>query len=227
VTAGSLFGMTQLKVMVAAVVACGAATVLWLQHSFSERLRRENEVLRGVVAELDSIHRTRDPVVGSESLTRGQLDELLKLREEAARLGEQTNQIGVLVEANHRLVVTLKELRAVAEEGSKEKRPEDASAEDIHPTASWAFRGYATPEAALESLFWAEANEDKTAGRTRRTVGFRIVDRRQLSKDETVLKFYTDWYDAEGHIRFNEFNPTIFQRIDGEWKATDKHAPKD
>jgi len=152
--------MTQLKVMVAAVVACGAATVLWLQHSRNEKLRRDNEVLRGAVAELDSIHRTRDPVVGSESLTRGQLDELLKLREEAARLGEQTNQISALVEANQKLAASLKVIQGSQRDASKKKGPEDALPQDIHPRDSWAFRGFATPEATLESAIWADVNGD-------------------------------------------------------------------
>src|SRR6185503_20086934 len=52
-------GMNQLKVIIAVIVVAGAAAVLWRQHSVNERWQRDNEALRGTVAELKSIRDIR------------------------------------------------------------------------------------------------------------------------------------------------------------------------
>jgi len=183
-------------------------------------------------------------------MKREQLDELLKLRNEVTRLREETNKISALAEANQKLVASLKEAKAPPKDIQKKKGPEDALPQDIHPRSSWAFRGFATPEAAVESFFWGQVNGNRTTlmeafspemlpkveeelkgknlaeeARKIKTEEFRIVDRQQLSDDEVVLNIYTARHYDDGQFRFDNFNPTVFQRIGGEWKFTDKHAP--
>jgi hypothetical protein len=151
--------MRHLKFIIAVVVGSGVAMISWLQHSRNENLQRDNEMLRATIASLRDLNGSSRPISTGESLTRDQLAELLKLRSEVTRLREQTNQIGALVEANQNLAASIRELKA--SEPKKERHPEDARPQDIHPRDSWAFRGYATPEAAMESLLWATANGDK------------------------------------------------------------------
>lgn len=78
-------------------------------------------------------------------MSRERLDELLKLRGEVVRLREQTNQIGALIDTNQKLAALLKE-KAASTDSSQKERPEDALPQDIHPRASWVFRGYNSPD---------------------------------------------------------------------------------
>jgi hypothetical protein len=228
----------------------GTAAVCSLQRSRNEKLQGDNEVLKKTIAELKQLSRAREANTDQGILTREQTGELLELRGEVTRLREQTNQIGALVSANQKLATSLREPKP--SQSNEEKHPEDALPQDIHPRDSWAFRGYASPEATVETLFWAQVNGDKAAilqafspemqpelekvfeqrnlteewSKTK-MVGFRIVDRKELSENEIVLRLYTDRPYDDGKVRFNSFNPTVLQRIGGEWKITDKHAPKD
>jgi len=245
--------MSAFKIIITVAALGGVVVVCGLQHSRNEKLRSESESLRGVIAELSnqaSNPKPRNPA--AESLKHQQLDELLKLRSEVTRLRKQTNQAARLIEENHQLSASLKEIRNSQGDVPKEKNPEDALPQDIHPRDSWAFRGYASPEATVETLFWAQVNGDNAAilqafapeirpeleklfeqrnlsedwSKTK-MVGFRIVDRKDLSDDEIVLTLYTGRPYDDGKVRFNSFNPTVLQRIGGEWKITDKHAPKE
>lgn len=240
--------MRKFKFIVVATALAGAVIVLWVQRSRNENLRRENEVLRRAIAELKDSAGNDRLISTDKSLIKEQLEELLKLRGEVTRLREQTNQIGALILENQKLTTSLRS--STASKSKEEKHPQDALPQDIHPKGSWAFRGYASPEATVETLFWAEVNGDKAAmlgafsselqpelekafeqrnlpeewSKTKVT-GFRIVDRKELSADEIVLTVYTDRQYDDGQIRFNAFNPTVLKRIGGEWQI--KHAPRD
>ena len=242
--------MKKFKPVVAVIMIGGLLAVLWGQCLVNERLRRDSAVLKNTVRELTRLQETSDPVVENNSLTQAQLDELAKLRSEVTRLREQTNRIGVLDEEHQKLIASLKEAKNSPPAIPKKKGPEDALPQDIHPRNSWAFRGFATPEATVESFFWGQANGDRAAllevfapdmlpkakeelegknlaeeARKIKTEEFRIVDQRQLSDDEVALTIYTARHYDDGQFRFDELSPTVFQRIGGEWKMTDKRAP--
>jgi len=236
--------MSRLKHIVAVIVVVCAAAILWLQYSFNERLRWDNEVLRGSVAELKRVQEVREPAA-DESVTREQVGELSKLRSEAARLREQTNQIGALEDANQKLADSLKQLKASQTVVSTKKGPEDALPQDIHPRSSWAFRGYGTPDDTMESLQWARANGDKErflaglAPELRAKMEqdlndgsfvdqasefnmseFRVVDREVKSDNVVRLKVSVTRTNADGD-ELGTSEDTFFQRIDGEWRVAD------
>jgi hypothetical protein len=244
--------MSKLKFLFA-VVAIGMGVILWVQSSFNARLRRDNESLRGVMAELKQLQDVREPGATDDSSTKEQMAELLRLRAEATQLREETNQIGPLLEENKKLLVSLQSAkRPLSNEstGARVKKgPEDALPQDIHPKETWGYRGYASPDATVESTLWAMAHGDKAAmleafspemrsdmqkqmdGKdfaeavtNMNFAEFRILDRRPLSDDEMVLSIYTARQDANGNTKGNT-EDTVFQRIGGEWKVTPRHEP--
>ncbi len=244
--------MRKLKLIVPAIVVAGLASVLAWQYASNKNLRRDNDALRQALAELKPSQDVRDPDSSGETLTQEQRDELLKLRGEVTQLREQTNQIGDLADANKKLLVSLREAKAPQQASGSDKKkkgPEDALPQDIHPKDSWAFRGYATPEATVESVCWAMINGDKATMlkafspemlpemqeqmdkanfsddiKKINQAEFRILDRQQLSDDEMVLTIYTSRQDANGDTTGNS-EKTVFQKIGGEWKVTKKPPP--
>jgi hypothetical protein len=227
--------MGKLKLIISGIVIAMMA-VGWRQHLFNESLRRDNQSLRGAITELKQPLGVRQLVVDDESLRSQQLDELSKLRSEMARLRGQTNQIGTLLEANQRLAASLKDVKT-----SKEKRPEDALPQDIHPNNAWMFRGYKSPDETLESMVWAQANGDKSrylaamapelraewekqfseaALADSGILEFRVLDRQIQSDDLVVLTISIAQKAQAGKIIHSTQN-AFFKRIDGEWKVAD------
>ncbi len=242
------------KIIVVTVAIAGLTSILWWQHASNDNLRRENDALKRALMELKPSQDVSEPDASVESLTQEQMDELLKLRGEVTQLREQTNQIGDLADANKKLMVSLKEAKAprrTSEGDEKKKNPPDALPQDIHPKDTWAFRGYATPEATVESVCWAMVNGDKEAmlkafapdmlpemanqlekgdpAEMAKKMGFaefRILGRQQLSDDEMMLTIYTSHQNENGDTQDHSEN-TVFQRIGGEWKVTKKSPPND
>jgi hypothetical protein len=207
------------------------------------------------LAELKQLSDAPGPAVANDAFSPEQRDELLKLRSEVTELQAQTNQIGALKEANQKLQVSLREARTPRPSGSSggknEKKPEDALPQDIHPQDSWGFRGYATPDATVESVLWGmmhgekdtilrafspemlaeiqkQMDKDNLAGEAKKMISaeFRVLDRRQLSDDEMVLTLYMSRQEASGNIEGHS-EKTVFQKINGDWKVTKKQAPEE
>jgi hypothetical protein len=157
--------MTRLKLILSLVALSAFVLVGVLQYGILKKLRTENKVLRGQLDDLSPAiaAQTGATADAENSSAHEQLSELLKLRGEITQLREQTNQVGALKEANQKLAASLKELEALRADTVRKKGPDDALPQDIHPRNSWAFRGYATPEATIESLFWAMVNSDAAA----------------------------------------------------------------
>jgi uncharacterized protein YchJ len=246
--------MGKLKLIVSAIVAVGLATILVWLHFSNESLRQDNDGLKQSLAALKQLSETSAPVTTGETMGEEQRAELLQLRAEATQLRTQTNQIEVLTEANQKLKDSLKEARTASARttGSKKQlKPEDALPQDIHPKESWAYRGYGTPDATIESTCWALVNGDAEAAlkafapdllpkmakqlegkdfaeevKKMNMAEFRILDRQQLSPDEMVLTIYTARQDENGNKIGNSQEQTVFQRINGEWKVTEKPPPE-
>jgi len=243
--------MGKLKLIVAVIVIGGIASVLVWQSVQNGGLRDDNERLKQVLAELKQVSDVSAPAASEEALTDEQRGELLKLRAEVTQLRTQTNQIAKLADANQKLRDSLKEARTAAQPSaaSPKKRPEDALPQDIHPKDSWAFRGYGTPDATIESTLWGMLNGDKATilaafspdiepkmekqlegkdlkeelGKVNMSE-FRILDRRQLPDDRMAVTIYTSRQDPNGNTTGSTEN-TVFQKIGGEWKVTEEHVP--
>jgi hypothetical protein len=240
--------MGKLKVIVSAIVAIGLVSILAWQHFANESLREDNDGLKQSLAALKQLSDISTPVIVEETMGEEQQAELLKLRAEVTQLRTETNQIAVLAEANQKLKSSLKEARTpVQAEVSTKKKPEDALPQDIHPQATWAFRGYGTPDATVESVLSGMVNGDKAAvlagfspemaanidGQFDKAVEqaksddkaeFRVLDRKPISDDQMVLTLYLVTKKSNGDTEEHS-EDTVFQRIGGEWKVTDKPAP--
>src|SRR5690242_13646415 len=103
--------MEKLKVIVSAIVAIGLASILLWQHFSNESLRQDNEGLQQSLAALKQLSDVSAPAATEQAMGEEQKGELLKLRTEVAQLRTQTNQIGVLTEANQKLKESLREAR--------------------------------------------------------------------------------------------------------------------
>ncbi len=151
--------MTKIRLAaVSAAVIAGLTTPLVIQHQSRVRLRQQHQALQQQADQLAAENlRLSNLVAGAkdaQSLTADQLQELLRLRGEVGRL---RNQLREAEQASQES----RQLRASA------KPPADASARDSSaqpaqrvPRESWAFAGYATPEAALQTMVWAWSNHD-------------------------------------------------------------------
>jgi len=245
--------MGKLKLIVSAIVAVGLAAVMAWQHFSNENLRQDNDRLKQFLAASKQLSDAPAPAASDEIMGGDQHAELLKLRAEVTQLREQINQIAVLTDANQKLKASLKDARTLPQSGaSKKKGPEDALPQDIHPRDSWAYRGYATPDATIESTLWAMMHGDKDAAlrafspdvlpdmakqlegkdfaeemKKMNMSEFRVLDRQQISPDETVLTVYTARQDENGNNVNNSQEDTVFKRINGEWKVTKDKPPSD
>jgi hypothetical protein len=92
-------------------------------------------------------------------LAEEQLAELATLREEVQKLRHRTNDLQTMKAEIRRLRLELADARSVITSNA----PPDVPAADIYPRESWAFAGYDTPEAALQSLTWAISEGDEDA----------------------------------------------------------------
>jgi hypothetical protein len=244
--------MGKLKLIIAAILVVGLMSILAWQYTLNDGLRRDNEGLKQALVQLKQLSDGSPTASTDDALTQEQRDELLKLRAEVTGLREQTNQIGALKDANQKLQVSLREARAPRPSSSNknEKKPEDALPQDIHPKDSWGFRGYATPDATVESVLWGMMNGDKDTisrafspdmlpeilkqmdkadfaeeSKKMNNAEFRVLDRQQLSDDEMVLTLYMTRQDPNGNP-LGSTEKTVFQRINGDWKVTKKSAPE-
>jgi hypothetical protein len=240
--------MSNLKLIVVVLVMVGLGWVLALQYTFNERLRQDNDALRGAIAELKQSQDTREPAAADDAWTKEQLAELLTLRSEVTQLRGQTNQIAALAETNKKLLSSVKELGSSRTNASTKKSPPDVLPQDIHPRETWAYRGFGTPDATMESVLSAMIAGDKATclagfipemqaeiekdfdsavqdARTDDKAEFRILDRQALSDDEMVLNVYLSRKDAHGNIEEHS-EKTVFDRIGGEWKVTKKKPPE-
>jgi hypothetical protein len=155
--------MNQLKLIIVVVLVAIGTTLAMVQHHTQVRLREENESLQQRLArttqlEMDNERLSNLVAQADSSLANRQLTELLKLRGEVTLLRRQSNELQTLREQTRQMRSTLDAL----------DNPPDAFATNppplaVYPKSSWAFAGYATPEAAFQSLNYAASNGDISA----------------------------------------------------------------
>jgi RNA polymerase sigma factor (sigma-70 family) len=114
-----------------------------------------------------------------------------------------------------------------------------------HPRSSWQFAGYADPESAFESTFWAMSQGDAKAyldslapggglfkeaqgqpesqvvAMTRQIVGqltgYKIIDKKTVSDTEVILTFQPEMEAGQKPVRPGRL---VIRRIGNEWKVS-------
>src|SRR5690242_403041 len=150
-----LMTMTKLKLgVIGAVAVASVATPLVIQHQAQVKLREQNQSLREQVEHLSQLKtenaRLADLVAEAnraQALSKDQLSELMKLRGEVGMLRKQRKEVE-------------KQSFLVHDETSPAAEPPKVLSSQTIPRDSWAFAGYATPEAALQSVAWAMSRGD-------------------------------------------------------------------
>ena len=144
-------------------VLCATALVgmtIWLavEHQAWCRLGEENTALRqqldrmaGLVAENERLSNLLAQAKSPRPLPDDRLKELLRLRGEAGVLRQQSQELETLRNENRQARAAL---------ASGHKIPIAAATANYWPRDTWAFAGFASPEAALQSSLWAANKGD-------------------------------------------------------------------
>ena len=231
--------------VLASLLLAGLA-VLWTERRKVDALRQENERLieeRAAAQRLISERQTRQSGPQNEELARlrTEASEVHKLRNEVSQLRAGAKEVDRLRTENQQLRAADRQLRAAPTTGVTTPAAAAGSQEGYYTKESWAFSGYATPEAALQSAIWAmregdtrtllasmapqevarmqnewaNKSEAKISADTKRGTdkisSIRVLESRRLSDDEVVLTVYA----AGGEDKVQKIS---VKRIDAEWK---------
>jgi len=227
--------MSKLKLgTISAVVIGGLVASLVVQHQSLARLREDNRSLQQQVEELrDAKNQLAQVAVDQYELAKRQRDqsELLRLRGEVGVLRRQTKELDALE-------ASLKTQSAGT--------VETAATADYWPRDSWAFAGYASPDAALQTFVWAASEGDlktllgSVAGEAQKRIekdlegksegeaSRKAIDdainlksvrvyHRNVQSDDTVI--IQAGYE-NGRITYVE--KLFMKKIGNEWKLSDK-----
>lgn len=160
---------------------------------------------------------------------------MLRLRGRAGLFRGQAEELAQLQQENLRLRATLASTQSPADGATNA-----LAARGVVPLTALAFAGYATPEAALESLLWSERETNLTAYMTGllpdqqsaekarlqslseqgdaglffrepgSVTGFQLLDTKPLSEDEVVLTFFVKGREL--------VMKTVAKRSGAEWR---------
>jgi hypothetical protein len=149
---------------IAAVV--GLAIWLAVEHQARLRLGEEHQALEqqleqmtGLVAENQRLSNLAPGASPPQSLPDDQLRELLRLRGEAGVLRQHSKELETVRHENRQARAALESSLSTQSAGAARA----AATADYWPRDSWAFTGYASPDAALQTAFWAANNGDLKA----------------------------------------------------------------
>jgi RNA polymerase sigma factor (sigma-70 family) len=149
------------KTLITITIAASAGTGIY-EASQVAHLRHEFQTLQQqqtpLAEQIQQLQRERDSATNQLAAMADEIStvdrdraELLRLRSETGMLRQQTNRLGTLVQG---LTKALSSTTASAA----------PLVQTNFPRSSWAFGGYTTPEATLESYMWAKSRGDvKTA----------------------------------------------------------------
>lgn len=231
-------------VIASGVLIAGMGTGLLLESRTTARLQAENDSLRQQIEQLgwlgEENHRLSNQVaqaVQREGLTKEQFQDLLRLRGEVGVLRRQKEEMQELAAENEKLQIENRQLKSPP---ATPARSEFQFAERGIPKESWTFAGYATPEAAAQSMLWAMAQgdlntlfgsftaeyqsifQDETRGKSEAELAkdlregfagvksYYIVESTILSADEQKLSIAIEGAGDE---------KLVFKRIGNEWKV--------
>jgi cell division septum initiation protein DivIVA len=226
-----------------AALVIGLAAGLVIQSVRYAGLQKANRQLRDDVVELQKQLATRESAVApvaSTGITEQARSELLRLRNQAAQLRAATNEL-------EQLRRQIGQLRASAQTAGEASGPAAAAAGEMVPRESWRFAGYATPEAAFQSVFFAMSQGDyrtfleslspeeaaRWSGKSKtpeqlaedgrremaKVASYRVLEKDEVSADEVVLVVYA----AGGE---SKVLPMQMRKVGEQWKfagmATDR-----
>lgn len=230
------------------VIVLGLTAAIVVQSTRVSKLKAENEALRqqiaAALAHVDALEQRR-PQPNAAAVSEEAQTELLRLRNQAAQLKQATNEL-------HKLRAQAQQLQAAAQQARSAEAvaaaaPQPTAASAAVPRESWAFAGYATPEAALQSTLFSMSQGDlqtflaslapeeaqrvqksleskppeQVAQETQRDMAkvksFQILNREDLAPDRVVLHVY-----AAGEDRLQR---VLVQKIGDEWKMAGR-APR-
>jgi hypothetical protein len=164
-----------------------------------------------------------------------QLRELLRLRGKAGLFRSQTEELAQLQQENRRLRAALASAPSMADGATNA-----FAARAVVPLTDLAFAGYATPEAALESLLWSERETNLTAYMTSLlpnqqsleqarlqsqseqgdgglffrepggVTGFQFLDSQPITEDEVALTLFVKGREQVMKV--------VAKRLGAEWK---------
>jgi cell division protein FtsL len=134
-----------------------SAIIIWYQSRMQLALSDEIKTLQQQVAQLKTDNQNLSSqlaaVGDAKLLSDQQLNELLRLRGEVARLRQQTNQPAKGPDDRKLPVTALSEM-----DSTRDVLP-DTLPKDV-PKESLIFSGYTTPASALQSFYWAATRGD-------------------------------------------------------------------
>jgi hypothetical protein len=205
-----------------------------VQRSTITRLRQEIDSLRSQLEAAEHA-RAKPGEQPSASLPEGQLRELLRLRGKAGLFRSQAEELAQLQQEIRRL-----RARMASAESTVDGTTNSFAARTFVPLAQLGFAGYATPEAALESILWAERETNLTAYLTSLipdqqpveqarlqtqaeqrgslfffqdpggVTGFQFLGSAPVSDDQVALTFFIGGHDGVMKL--------VTKRIGNEWK---------
>lgn len=147
------------------IIALSLAVLLGIQYGALAKLRRENTSLQSRLDEMSVLAAENEQLSNSlvqlktaHTATSNQLSELLRLRGEVGNLRQKTNQLAKLQQENRQLQTARRE---TPKPPASHYTPPAPSEQSDFPKYSWTFAGYATPDAAYQSLLWAQLKADK------------------------------------------------------------------
>ncbi len=147
--------MSKLKVgAVSALVIAGVATPLILQHQTVTRLREQNSALQEQVRQVNLLGAENEKLSGqlagvdrSQSFSKAQLSELLRLRGEVGPLRRDSQELA-------KLRIARRAEQQSAASGAPVD-PTQSTPRDFLPAEAWANVGADKPENAIQTFFWA------------------------------------------------------------------------
>jgi len=207
------------------------------------KLKAENEALRqqasALQAQADHLSNQATPTV-APATTEEDRSELLRLRSQAAQLKQVTNELQRLRTQVQQLQAANQQIRATPAAAAPVPDTNAAAATGPVPRESWAFAGYATPEATLQSAVFSMSQGDyqtflasmtpEEAARmqksfegkspeqiaeegkreTAKASSFQILGKQELAPDRVVLNIYVAGEDRTQRV--------MMQKIGEEWK---------
>jgi cell division protein FtsB len=142
--------MSRTRLLALATLACLAVAMIW-QRSLLTGLRTQNEELLALKAETDrlAIENQDLPALRAAANRPGDAagNDLLRLRGEVRQLRAQQPQLDRLRAENERLTAAIK--------GGVAQPQKFSETEGFTARESWSNAGFATPDGALQTFFWA------------------------------------------------------------------------
>src|SRR5581483_5050858 len=163
-----LMSMTKLQAGIIGAIVVATATPLVIQHQAQAKLQNQVRALQEQVDELARLKMENERLSNllaqaqsAQTLAEDEKAQLLRLRAEVGRLRQETNNVAKLREENRQLR-TAQAARQIVPP-NRQPTPTQPDEPQSVPKESWAFAGYASPEATVQSLLWALRQGDDQA----------------------------------------------------------------